>query len=418
MSNHKQHYKNSYYQLIINSIHPVETFKNIPEEIKGYILLGLPKNLKQKILRSLKTSEITNILKHLDADDIADIVYYVRPYRQKRVIGNLEKYLKDKTSELLKYSPETAGGLTSIDYILVYQKATFEQVRIKLKKHLKKFKNFPSVLVTNRGKLVGTLPIVDIFATDDKFIKGHIKQAKTVKHNADQEEILKIFDPNDRENIVVLDDDESILGIIKGRDLIKVAEQEATEDILSLAGVEKDENALDAVHIKVKSRIKWILLYLLSAFFSAWVISIFSTAIAKLAILAAFMPIVAGVGGNAGVQTLAVITRGIALNQISIKNSWQIVLKEIATAMINGLLVGIIVAIVAISFGETYIFGLIAGVAIILNILISGIFGTLIPITLKSLKIDPAVSSSSFLTATTDICGFFIFLFLAELFLI
>ncbi len=322
---------------------------------------------------------------------------------------------KDKTISI----PESAGSLISPDYIKVPVSATFKQVHKAIRQHIKLVGTFPSILAINRqGELIGILSILDLFAAAGRHINPYLKQPKIIHHHIDQEEILKHFNPKDRESFVVLNDDDSVMGVIKPRDLIKVVQEEATEDIYSFASVGEDENVLDSTWAKIRSRLKWIALYATFSFISAYIIAQFDTTISTLAILAAYMPIIAGVGGNAGMQTLAVITRGIALNQINGHNNWPIILRETSAALINGIAIGLFVAFIAYVFNSNTLLGLVIFLSITANILLSGLIGTSIPIILKRLKIDPAVSSASLLNATTDIFGFFIYLLLASIILI
>ncbi len=415
--NYYKNHRQSYRLKVISANHPVITFKSIPPNIQGFILLELPDRLKSKILRGLSSAEITNLFRYLDENDIADLAIHLTKTRRSNIMNALRKYEKDQAAFLVKFKPQTAGGLVSLDYIIVYQKSTFNDVKEKLKKHLLKKPNLPTILVSNRGKLAGVLPITSIFTATDKFILPHIKPAKAIKADLDQEEILKIFDQNDRENIVVLEKDESVLGIIKPRDLVKVAQSEDTEDLFGFAGVQKDENVSDPIYVKVKSRYLWLIINLGTAFLAAYVVSLFSDTISKTVVLAAYMPIIAGMGGNTATQTLAVVTRGLALNHIEIKTAWKIILKEGLAGSINGIINGFLVAAIAIIFNQNPLLGLVAAVAMVTNLFVAGFFGSLIPLIFKMIKVDPAVASTVFVTTATDVCGFFVFLGLATLLL-
>jgi magnesium transporter len=410
-------YNRNYYLALINSKNIVESFKKIPIDTQGFVLLELPKILQHKILRKIKNKEINHFLKFLDPDDIADLLPLLNSTRKKQVLGSLENYLQEKTSILLAFDPETAGGLMSLDYIQVYKKATFDEVSTKVESHIKRTGNMPTILVTEKGKLVGTLSVAELIMAKDNHITAHIKPSKTIKYNLDQEEILHIFHKNDKENLVVLDDDGSILGIIKAHDLLKVIEKEATEDLFSFAGVQKDENILDPTRKKIQHRYKWLILNLGTAFLAAGVVSLFEGTISKYVLLAAYMPIISGMGGNAATQTLAVVIRGIALKQVDLANSWKIVLKEIGAGIVNGLINGLIIGIIAVLWNHDAKLGLVAALAMILNLFVAGFFGTLIPIILKKFNIDPAVAATVFVTTATDVFGFFAFLGLASIML-
>jgi magnesium transporter len=218
--------------------------------------------------------------------------------------------------------------------------------------------------------------------------------------------------------IGVVDDKEQIIGIIHVRDLLKIAQAEATEDIYGFAGVEREETPQDAIFTKVNKRYKWLIINLATAFLAASVVGIFEDTISKLAILAVYMPIVAGEGGNAATQSLAVVVRGLAVDEISWPEARGIIMRESLAGLLNGLIVGTASAFTAYFFGAPMMLGVVLGIAMIVNLFFAGLSGALIPFILKSFKIDPAVASSVFVTTVTDIIGFFVFLGLATLLLL
>ncbi len=414
-SNYRAHKK--YSSTLLSSKHPEVYFKKIPSNTQGFVIQEIPPVLQKNILKKLKNQEIKEFLKYLDPDDIADILQLIDKRRAKTILSKLETYLSQKTSLLLSFDPESAGGLMSLDYIQVYIKASFEEVSEKVEKHIRKSGNTPTILVTSKGKLMGILSIAELITAKDHTIQTHLKPAVTIKYNEDQEKAIELFNKNDHENIVVLDDDESIIGIIKAHDLLQVMRKEATEDLLNFAGVDKDENALDPAISKIKHRYKWLIVNLGTGFLAAFVVSLFEKTISNNVLLAAYMPIIAGMGGNAATQTLAVVIRGIALKEVELKNSWGVLAREVIAGVTNGFINGLIVALIALLLNSDYKLGIVAGLAMILNLFVAAFFGTLIPIVLKKFNIDPAVAATVFVTTATDVFGFFAFLGLATLIL-
>lgn len=409
--------KIGYHQKLLNAKHEVREFRKLPVHLQGFILVGLPQALQTKIVRGLSSEEISTFCRYLDADDIADIVQPLSHKRRKAALNGLENYERQQTRQLLQYHPQTAGGLTSLDYVIVYKRSTFSQVDLKVRKHIRKFGHLPSVIVTDQGKVIGTLSLTNVFAPpeNNKNIGDFIETAKTIKANADQEEILKYFDKNDQENIVVIDNDGAVFGIIKPRDLISVVNQEATEDIYGLARLEKDESVLDGIPAKVKRRSKWLIINLLTAFLAAGVVGLFEAKISELVLLAVYMPVIAGMGGNAGTQTLTVVIRGMALNQVSKATAYKLIFNEVVTGIINGMIIGGIVALVATFLHQDPLLGLIGFIAMVVALLSATLFGTITPLILKKFNVDPAVAAGVFVTTSTDVFGFFAFLGLASL---
>ncbi|MBQ5783106.1 MAG: magnesium transporter, partial [Oscillospiraceae bacterium] len=239
----------------------------------------------------------------------------------------------------------------------------------------------------------------------------------SVPADMDQEEVSHIVSKYDLKVVPVVNRKNSLLGIITVDDIIDVLFEEQTEDILKMAGVGTEEDVDNTVMKSVKMRLPWLVTNLFTAFMSSTVISIFEGTIAQVTALAAAMPIVAALGGNAGNQTLSLVIRNITLGELTLKEDWKLVTKEIALAFINGLVVGVLTgAILALRYQNLYL-GVIMVGAMLVNIIIAGVCGFFIPLVLKAFGVDPALASSIFLTATTDICGFLVFLGLAKIFL-
>jgi magnesium transporter len=238
-----------------------------------------------------------------------------------------------------------------------------------------------------------------------------------VSHKMDREKVMQVMSRMRAEVICVADEQEDVLGIIHLRDLMKVAQAEATEDIYRFAGVDVEEHALDSVLSKVKKRYNWLLINLLTAFLASFVVLLFEGTIAKFAFLAVYMPIVAGQGGNAATQALAVVVRGLALGEITWDKAKRVIFKEAMAGTINGVITGTCAAVAAIAFGAPPVLGVILCVAMIFNLLVAGLSGAAIPFILKRLNIDPATASTVFVTTCTDCFGFFAFLGLGALLL-
>ncbi len=405
--------KNSYSQR-----ERIRMFKSLPSNEKGEVLLSLPKGIKKNIINHLKPKEIISFIDYLDPDEITDLLQLLSQKKANKIAKLLDKNLKEKVDFLLRFNPKTAAGMMSLDYVEVEKEITFKELCDIIKKHEKKTGKTPTILVVENGFLIGELPahILPIARKNEKITK-YIKKIPHIRFDADEESVISKFKSNPHNKVVVLDNDNSIIGIIFSDDVLRVVESKSSKDLRIFAGVREEEDVNDPVIIKVKNRYKWLIINLFTAFLAASVVSLFQKTIQSYVYLAAYMPIVAGMGGNAATQVLAVMVRGIALKEIELKNSAKVIIKECVAGMINGVINGILVAIVAWLFNKNPLLGLITAMAMIINLLIAGFFGALIPLIMKSLGKDPATSATIFITTATDVFGFLAFLGLASIIL-
>ena len=393
-------------------------FREIPINNQGFILLNLSKRLQQEIMNKLNDKEIVEFIDYLDPDEATDLLQRVDVKRRKKLLKKLGKEIKDKVEFLLKFDPRTAAGMMSLDYIEVNKNTTFEQLSKIIQKHEKKTGKFPTTLVVEEGFLIGELPLYVLAITKrEEQISKYIKKITSIKYDKEESEIVAIFKKYRHSKIVVLDKDDSILGIIYSDDILKIIERQSTNTLRDFAGVSEEEDVLDSALVKVKNRYKWLIINLATAFLAASVVNLFQETISAFVLLAVYMPIVAGMGGNAGTQTMAVVIRGLALKEIELKTSKRVIINEILAGGMNGVINGILVATVAVLWNKNPMLGLVIGLAMIINLIIAGFFGTIIPLIMKRLGKDPASSATIFITTATDVFGFFVFLGLASIML-
>ncbi len=396
-----------------------KTFALLPPEKQAEVALALSEDSKKRIFPRLSEAIVSRFLHFNDEDDATDILQYLSPTRRNSILLSMKEDKRRKIEKLLRFGSETAGGLMDLNFIVVRPSFTWSEVLEKVREHLQGKRDMPTVLVvSDDGKAQGFLPErVLLFPPQNAKVIDQMIPLTIVSHKVDRENVMLLMSKVRSEVVCVTDDNELVLGIIHLRDLMKVAQAEATEDIYRFAGVDVEEHALDSVFSKVKHRYNWLLINLLTAFLAAFVVSRFQGTISRFAILAAYMPIVAGMGGNSATQALAVVVRGIALGEIGWSKAKKVVLKEALAGTINGVITGVCAALVSGMFGAPRILGIILAAAMIINLFVAGFFGALIPFILKRLKIDPAIASSVFVTTTTDVCGFLAFLGLATIFM-
>ncbi len=393
-------------------------FRDEPPNIQGFILLALPKNIAFKIIKRLSQRELINIFHYLDPDDVTDLLQFLKPRKQKEILEKLSKDLRSKVEYLLKFSPDSAAGLMSLDYVEVSLNSSFAHVSLTVKKHEKKTGKFPTILVVEQGYLVGELPGSTRFLHKSREkIKDYIIKIPTLPYDVDKDTVIKLFKRNTHNKVVVLDDDNSIMGIIFVDDVLRLIANKQESSLYNFAGLSKEEDVLDNFLRKFLFRYKWLIINLGTAFFASFVVGLFQKTIAKYVVLAIYMPIVAGMGGNAATQTLAIMVRGLTLKEVSYKNIKKVIFNEVLAGFLNGLLNGFFVGIVALLFNHSAMLGIVIGLSMILNLVIAAFFGAIIPLIMKGLGKDPATSSSIFITTATDVCGFLSFLGLATILL-
>lgn len=395
-------------------------FSLLPPEIQSEVTLQLSDQSKNVIIPALSIYDCARFLHFNDEDDATDIIQYLPAVKREKVLEKIQSRKRKKIEKLLTFGKETAGGIMDLDYIIVKESFTFKDIAEKVQTHIDSENKVPFIILTKEtGEVLGFIPHKNLIFNPPSTKAAKLAQhLPLIKHTEDQEKILSKIPHFKTDVIGVIDETGSILGVIHLRDLLRVAQAEATEDVYKFAGVQHEEAPSDSIRFKVKKRYKWLIINLATAFLASFVVSLFEDTIAQMAILAVFMPIVAGEGGNAATQALAVVVRGIAVNEISWSDARGIIYKEAMAGLVNGVIIGAVSAVVATLFHATPMLGVVLGIAMVANLFIAGLFGALVPFILKSMKIDPATASSIFVTTATDIIGFFVFLGLGTILLL
>lgn len=391
-------------------------FRTLEQKKQGFILLKLTSKAQKEIIRDLNEEELLNLLSPLDPDKATDVLQMLPQEKAQKLTESLNDNLKEKVEFLLKFNPKAAAGLMNLNYILIEKGTPFKEIIEELSDYEAKSGKFPTILIIEDGNLLGELPgSALVLHKDDKAGEKYLRKVLTLRFDSELPKVIRSFIKNPKSKVAVLDHDESVLGIIHSRDIVGLLDKHAMRDLYGFAGVDKEESALDSMFTKVKYRYKWLIINLGTSFLAAAVVGLFEPTIAQVTLLAVYMPIVAGMGGNAGTQTMAVAIRGLVLKEISLKTSSRLVINEMGAGAVNGLINGVIVALIATIFNKSPLFGLVIGVAMIINLVTAGFFGAIVPLIMKALKKDPASSATIFITTATDVIGFFVFLGLATL---
>jgi len=379
------------------------------------------KELQIDILKCKSSQEIIEIFSHMAADDITDILGLLPIQKRKKLLRHMKQDDALVVKNLLGYDKESAGGIMTTEYLLLNKNLTTTEALKKLKNIAPDTEIIDTIFISDDNKkLVGSVDLRDILSSDDNKILEELMDDNIVKVTADvdQEIVAQQVAKYDLTVIPVINNSGILIGIITVDDIIDVIEAENTEDLYKMHGVDEEESSDATLMQSVQSRLPWMFINLATAFLATFTVAIFEDVISQVVALAAAMPIVAGMGGNAGTQTLSIVIRGIALGEIDFKDNWKLLFKEAMVGIINGTATGLVTGLILYLMYGNYYLGLIIFLAMILNLLIAGMFGFLIPLSLQSLGIDPALASAIFLTTVTDVFGFFVFLGLAKTFLI
>jgi magnesium transporter len=393
----------------------VSVIRALPPEVSSQALAEMPEEAHAgETLAALDPDLAAEIVDELDDDDAADILGELDRNTQEQILAAVED--RSDVDQLLRYDEESAGGLMTTHMVVVPDSVTAGQALEEIRRQAEEIEDFYQVFVVDSDrKLVGTLPFKDlVISRPDRPVREFMEQADIfVTPDLDQEEVARVMARYNVPSIPVVDGQGRLLGRVTFDDVIDVVEAETTEDLLKFGGVSPDEELAADWRTSVRSRLPWLSVNLATAFLAGAVVFSFQHTIQRTIALAVWMPIIAGMGGNAGTQALAVTVRRLALGLIPVNVFTQVVGKEILVGVINGFVIGLIVGMVATVMGEGAMLGIVVFLAMIGNLVVAGFAGAFIPILLERLGADPAVASSVFVTAFTDVCGFLLLLGLA-----
>jgi magnesium transporter len=393
----------------------VSVIRALPPEVSSQALAEMPEEAHAgETLAALEPDLAAEIVDELDDDDAADILGELDRNTQEQILAAVED--RSEVEQLLRYDEESAGGLMTTHMVVVPDSVTAGQALEEIRRQAEEVEDFYQVFVVNADrKLVGTLPFKDlVISRPDRPVREFMEEADIfVTPELDQEEVARVMARYNLPSVPVVDGQGRLLGRVTFDDVIDVVEAETTEDLLKFGGVSPDEELAADWRTSVRSRLPWLSVNLATAFLAGAVVFSFQHTIQRTIALAVWMPIIAGMGGNAGTQALAVTVRRLALGLIPVNVFTEVVGKEILVGVINGFAIGLIVGAVATVMGEGPMLGIVVFLAMIGNLVVAGFAGAFIPILLERLGADPAVASSVFVTAFTDVCGFLLLLGLA-----
>ncbi len=413
---------------LFHQLHPVD---------QGEVLMGLAQGPQRGLLTTLPPAAAAEILEHLEAGEAAqlaegveapalppildetslsvaaDILRRLPSERSVETLGKMRR--SEEVSRLLGYRDDCAGGLMTPDYPAVRDGYTAATALDTLRALGERAESIGSVFIVDQeGRLVGTLGMARLALARPSVVVGDImdRDVISIAAEADQEECARLMERYDVSQLPVVDRLGRLVGAIPMEEMVDVVEEEATEDMYRMASI-AGERALGSLRNSVRRRLPWLILNLATAFMAALVISLFESTIARVVVLVLFLPVIAGQGGIGGTQTLTLVVRGMALGEIGSHRGMHILGRELMLGAVHGLLLGLMVGLVAYAWKGNVMLGVVVGVAMMGNMLVAGFTGAGVPLLLRRMGMDPAVSSAVFVTTVTDVVGFLMFLGLA-----
>ena len=390
----------------------------LADMLDGDVIAELNDHVREALIDTLEPQQVADIASELDTDDAVAIIEDLEEADQRAVLRALPADERAAIEEALSYPEESAGRLMQRELISVPEHLTVGDVIDYLRENQDLTTDFWEVFIVDpQHRPIGSCQLSWILRTPRSVALSDVmkREQTLIPVDMDQEEVALRFQKYALISAAVIDTSGRLVGMITVDDIVHVIQEEAGEDILKLSGA-GDGDINEPVFESYQSRVRWLITNLFTALLASTIISLFENTIQNMVALATLMPIVAGVGGNAGTQTMAVAVRAIATNQLTQSNTWRTIAREIRIAVLNGLTVAAVIGCgVALVFGNGELGGVIAA-AMLTNIVVAGLAGVLVPVTLDRMDIDPAVSSSVFVTMITDSMGFLAFLGLATIF--
>ena len=386
---------------------------------EGAVLAHMQDTVRADVLEQMRPAEVADVTRTLAADDVADILQDLPNEVADTILQAMDAQNRQRLADVLTYPEDTAGGLMDTDVVSVRADVSLDVVA----RYLRRLGQIPdktdNLMVVDRdNQYLGVLPLAELLVRPAETpVADWMQDEISLSARLPATDVARLFEQRDLVSAAVVDEAGNLLGRITIDDVVDVIQEEAEQALRSMAGLGEDD-MFSPVIASARRRAVWLGINLLTAFLAAWVIGRFAETIRELVALAVLMPVVAGMGGIAGSQTLTIAIRGIALGQLVKSNIRPLLEKELAVGLVNGVIWSAVVALIVVVWFGDFSLGLIIGVAMIINLLIAALAGALIPVVLKRYGIDPAIAGGVILTTVTDVVGFMTFLGLATIFLI
>lgn len=393
-------------------------WRMVNAEVEGEVLQYLNDEILNQIVKKMDTQELTSVLEDLDTDDLADILQTLPKAVTKQVLNSLDSMNRKRLEAVFEYPDDSAGGLMNTDTITVRPNITLDVVQRYLRRHEEIPEMTDNVLVVNRkGQFVGLLPLTKLLVSKPSMTvrEAMHSDVEAIHANMHRRDVANLFEHQDLISAPVVDENKILLGRITIDDVVDVIREDADHSLMSMAGLDEEEDIFAPVLTASRRRSVWLGVNTLTAFIAAGVMGLFADTIEKVVALAILSPVVASMGGIAGSQTLTLVIRGMALGHVGFANARLLLSREVAVGFVNGMVWALIIGSVASYWwGDTSI-GLVIAAATLINLIAAAVAGASLPLILKRMNIDPALSAGVILTTVTDVVGFASFLGLASI---
>lgn len=396
-----------------------EVLRALPPEMAVQVIQHLPNSLAARLFENFPEEKLKDIVDDLPTQQSAAIFLHLPQDARKTFLQHISRKKKKKIQELLTYPEDSAGRIMNTEFLAFHQDITVRDAIEKVRK-LEKTRTAVSYIyvIDEEHKLVGIMNMRDMLLAAQTAQLSTIMRPNvfTVDCFMDREKVAHELESRRYFAAPVIDPEGRLIGVVKAEKLLAGIQEEATEDLQKMFGVGGDERAFSPIGFSLKTRLPWLHANLATAFIAASVVSLFEDIIAKITVLAVYLPVVAGQGGNAGAQSLAVVMRGLVMREIPSGKVKSLIFKEATIGVINGLVIGLVTALIAALWQGNPYLGLVIGLGMIVNLTIAGLSGAAIPLFMKGIGLDPAQCSNIILTTITDVMGFFAFLGFAVIF--
>ena len=389
-------------------------------DLDGAVLSELDEGLREEVIATLGPEALAGAVKDLESDDVVDLIEDLDEPQQAAILGALERRDRYAVERALAYPEESAGRLMQREVTAVPEHFTVGQAIDWLRAHDDLPEQFyHMILVDPRWRPVGYVTLGRLLSARREVALRDLAEEsfRTIPATQDEEEVAYAFNQYHLISAPVVDEDGRLVGVITIDDAMQVLSEEHEEDLLRLAGV-GDESLSDRTLQIARQRFPWLAVNLVTAILASMVIAQFEDVIAAVVALAVLMPIVASMGGNAGTQSLTVAVRALATKDLTGANVWRVLRREVVASLLNGLVFAVLIGIIGVIWFGTLSLGYVIAAAMVINLVVAGFAGLMIPIALDRLGVDPALASGAFVTTVTDVVGFFAFLGLAAMVLL
>ncbi len=421
---------------LIHSLYPAETafilealdlpqrkriWKVIPPSVMGEILVKVNADVGQNLLQMTDRRDLIKATENLESDDMVDLLHVLPEPLLSEVMDSMGVHERNRLESVLAYDDHTAGGLMSLDVLTIRADVSLDVVMRYLRKRNAMPSSTDSLIVVDRAdRVLGVLSLSDLLTNNPETKVTDAMDAKVtgIPYQMQAADVAMLFEQREILSAPVVTEKGRLLGRVTIDDVVGIIREKADHTIMSMAGLDEEQDMFAPVLTSAKRRAVWLGVNLVTAFLASWVIGLFEATLQQIVALAVLMPIVASMGGIAGSQTLTLVVRGLALRQVSAANATQLLIKELSVGVINGILWAVVVAILASLWFQSINLGLLLGAAMVINLVCAALAGASIPLVLDKMGIDPALAGGVLLTTVTDCVGFLAFLGLATMFLL